>query len=308
MARKSTASNVRRNIKATKSAYKKVTRAISRKRKAESRLKSKRSYTLRDLPNVKGKTFAQIATNIRANADDLNKLIKPGELWGFELGSDDHGWNKSWELFDSIDLMADKLERYETAGLVGNKSNKAGREWIEAIKIVKRGRALGPTEDDESHYQGTVEKYRKTKIGEVTKRKKKQATIIGNAAEFVVKKGKKKVASKIDIIESLLNTAKGMDKMLKDANRRIAKLERMVKASNKKAAKKPAKKATKKSTKKVGKKNVNPTKRGAKKSIKKATTKKVVKKQGRTKKVSSKKKASKVAKNKIRKATKKVRK
>lgn len=262
-----------------------IAQPVAPERKYSKSKLDARSYSLRELPNVKGRTFHDLVNNIREHADELNQLIQPGEQWAFELGSDDSSWNKSYKIYDSIDLLVDELERYETAQQFGNKANKEGREWIEAIKIVKVGEPLEENDDEESHYHFTAEKHYQEKQKEIKERKMKQASIISEAAEYSVKKGSKKVSNKIDIIESLLNVAKSTDAAMEQLRNQNAAMEKQLKALTKamqpkKATKKLPKKATKKATKKVSKQNASkstkkPTKRMPTKSTKKAGAKKV---------------------------------
>lgn len=306
MAKKSVIKTVSRNLRAIKSAKKKVSRASSAKQRAsatkrkaatkqQKSTQSKRTYTLRDLPNVKGRTFTQLVNSVHSHDEELQSLIKPGEMWAFEIGSETNGWNRSWQVYDTLGLLADQLERYESAARFGNKSNKEGREWINAIKIIKVGKPLKKDEDEESHYHSTVDKYRQVKDKEVKVRKQHQTDVISSAAEYSVARGQKKVANKVDIIESLLNIAKETDSRIEEYAKRMAAMEKQLRKLSK---------PVKKSKKKVGTKNAKPTKRMPKKSTKKAGTKKVTSKQSHAKKKPATKKKATPAKKIVR--TKKV--
>lgn len=281
---------LKRNIHAVKSTSKKISKAVSKKQKDRDTFASKRSYTLRDLPKVKGRTFGALTEKVRENADELDKLLKPGEMWAYEIGSDDSGWNRSWEPFKSIRDAIDKLE-YGQSGRELDGTRKSGNSWIKAIKIIKFGKPIKENESLEAHEFLETTRYKNIKLRQSKKRVKKQANILTKASEFVIGKGENKVTTKIDIIESLLNTAKGMDKMLDDANKRIAALEKALRQKSKpskKAVHKPAKKEVQKRAKKEVK-NV-PSKRAVSKPRKQATKKQATRKQTITKKFASKKK------------------
>ena len=314
MAKKSVVKTVTRNVRESVKQVKSVRKALAKKRKQSkpSKTESSVSYSIRDLPRVKGRTFAQLADSLRANSDILQSLLRPGERWAYEIGSDDNGWNKSYTIFATMRDLIDKLE-YGQSGRNSDGSQKSGNEWIKAIKIVKFGRTPKKDESNEVADFETESKWRGLKNLEVKKRVKKQTKVVEGATKFVTKKGKKKEGkkpmSKIEIIDSLLNTAKGLEKALQDANKRIAMLEKSLNKKSKpakKAASKPAKKATrkpaKKATRKPAKKAVKrvTTKRSATKLSKKVSPKKATRKQISNKKVSSAKKASKKANTKTR--------
>ena len=299
------ASNVRqfaKNVKATKSATKKVRRAITKNRKAAPSTSyidgTQRSYSIRDLPNIKGRTFAQLANSLRKHSDELESLLQPGERWAYEIGSDDNGWSKSYSTFGTMRELIDKLE-YGQSGHNPDGTQKSGKEWIEAIKIIKYGRRPRRGDSKDAAQFLTNDEFKKEKRREVKKRVSEQSKITEKGLKLGVMKGRKKVPTKINIIEGLINKVemyqeqeKAMNKKLVAMQKQLNKLTKATTSKPKKATKKaakPAKKAVKraipKSTKRIpakprkqAKKKAAPKSHPVKKSTpKKKTAKKISK-------------------------------
>lgn len=259
--------NLGRNIKAAKAAVKQVTKAVESK-KDSSKIKSKRSYTLRELPIKNQATYNKYITAINEHAADLEKLRKPGEQWVFTFFG-----GRSHQVFDSIDGLINYTSKYQAIQQYGNSRGKHGQELIENLKLIKfGGKGINvESELNDEEYEEQVGQYQKSRKRQVAKRAKEKQHMEKEITETVEKVTGSKPRTRFDAMAGLLNINKALSSQLDAMNKRLAELEKELKGGKKKS-KKTAKKKNVKTQNSTANKQASTKKGSTKAAVKKGAT------------------------------------
>jgi DNA-binding protein HU-beta len=215
--------NLSKSISAAKSATKKVVKVITAPAKQIQKLSKRKSYTFRDLPIKQSNSLPKLLTELETRADDLDALKRPGEYWAFTLLG-----HKSHQVFESLDLMLGKLRQYK---LPTRKDDM--RDMVEGIRFVKfGGRGIDTSEPlDDDEYDKLVGEYQAGRERTVRKRRKERVKMEAEQVELVTKKTGVKPRDNFEVMKGILGIAKKLEATNAALTKKLAKLEKELRAS-----------------------------------------------------------------------------
>lgn len=203
-----------------------------------SRQRNKTNYSLRELPEVKGKTVTDLLVSIEQNREAVDALRKPGELWAAEF-TNKHGSYKIYRAFEDVDLLAKYLSRYDSVQKFGNKVGANNTELIKAIKLIK--------------FKGTAKQYFNTKQNEVkeyesrVKEAQQNARDLSKRARKLEREKSKEISKQAKLASRLMkaeNKARKMKQQLDQMEQKIKDLKAGKTPKRKKSVKKVSRKKT----------------------------------------------------------------
>jgi hypothetical protein len=274
--------NLSKNIKAVTKAVTKTAKEISAPKKKLKQLSKKKSYTLRQLPvRYRGEKVTDFLLNLEKHPE-LDKLKRPGESWEFSFFG-----NHSRKIYETLELAAQDLYVFATSSqsAPNRKGNhKTDEELLDNIRLIKfGGKGIDLSHElDDDDFESQVEQHTKQVKQKIRKHEERKSKVSSKALAEVEKKIGKKARSTTDLLEGLLDINKSLTK-------RLAALEKQLKAANKAAS--PKKAQVKKQN--VRKSTVQKGTKQKKSSVSKVATKPATKKasgaSGQTRKPTTKK-------------------